>query len=313
MVQLPNSVLYVKNGAKKWKWWETAKQKQQIHAGWKNIPAADIRNFDPTNIARIFKRVYRKDTRASLNALKRLLDRPSQHIWITAEEGCLWWCLVKDRAKASDHEKDGHGHFWLECARPWSNESIAGNRLALSDLPGSVAKVAGFKGTVCKPEAWEQVRRIILDQPDKPASDVNRHRMGYEQAMKNLIRSLGHKDFEQLVELILARSGWERISRETGGVQEGIDLDVQNPAMDERAFVQVKSTADQKTPDQYIRRFQRQKETYSRLIFAVHSPKGRLRARQKNVHIWSGDEISYLVVRLGLGDLVLRMRGHLAP
>ena len=128
--------------------------------------------------------------------------------------------------------------------------------------------------------------------------------------MQALIRELGYKDFEQLIELILSRSGWERISKQSGGVQEGIDLDVEIPAISERAFIQVKSAADQKTLDQYIRRFLRQKDTYSRMIFAVHSPKGPLRASQKNVHIWTGDDIARLVVRLGLGESVLKMRGH---
>ena len=191
MVQLPNSILYVKNGAAKWKWWESAKQQNQIHAGWRKIPADDIRNFDPTTIDRIFKRAYPKDTRASLNALKRLLDRPSQHVWITIEEGCLWWCLVKDRAKASDSEKDGHGHFWLECSKPWSIKSIGGHKLTVSDLPGAVAKVAGFKGTVCQPEAWQQVRRIILDQPDEVGLEVARRRASYEKSMGDYALAIG--------------------------------------------------------------------------------------------------------------------------
>jgi hypothetical protein len=45
------------------------------------------------------------------------------------------------------------GNFWLVCDRPWSNQSLNGKLLAISDLPGTVTTTAGFKGTVCTPTA----------------------------------------------------------------------------------------------------------------------------------------------------------------
>jgi hypothetical protein len=314
VLQIPSSVLYIKNGKGKngqGEYWDTAKTRNQIHAGWRKIPADVIRNFDAAKIDNVYHRHYPDGTGQDLNALKRLLDKPSQHVWITMENGFLWWCLVKDKANASDRDREGQGHLWLECARPWSNTSLGGRKLTRSDLPGSVQKVAGFKGTVCQPEAWDYVLRIIRDQPDAKVAEANRRRADYAKAMRDLISDLGDKDFEQLVELILIRSGWERISKESGGVQEGIDLDVENAAAGERAFVQVKSTADQKILDQYVRRFKAQRKTYNRMIFAVHSPKGRLRVSQQNVRVWGGEQIAQLVVRLGLGERVEKMRGHL--
>jgi Holliday junction resolvase-like predicted endonuclease len=61
------------------------------------------------------------------------------------------------------------------------------------------------------------------------------------------------KDFEQLVEHILDRTGWKRIST-LGGNREGIDIEVENLTAEEIAFVQVKSRATQAVLDEYVRR-----------------------------------------------------------
>ena len=91
-----------------------------------------------------------------------------------------------------------------------------------------------------------------------------------------------------------------------GGTREGIDLEVQNPTANEIAFVQVKSSATQKTLDDYVERFNKQRDRYARMIFAVHSPSGKLTrpANLSAVQLWEGDRVSQLVVRLGLGEWV---------
>jgi hypothetical protein len=94
-------------------------------------------------------------------------------------------------------------------------------------------------------------------------------------------------------------------------VQEGIDLDVENAAMNERTFVQIKSTADQNVLNDYVRRFKKRGAVFDKMIFAVHTPKGILRADSYKIRIWTDDEIANLVVRLGLGERVERMRGHM--
>jgi hypothetical protein len=112
------------------------------------------------------------------------------------------------------------------------------------------------------------------------------------------------EDFEQLVDLILARTGWIRISK-LGGTREGIDIEVENLAANEIAFVQVKSSAAQAVLDDYIRRFETQRERYARMIFAVHSPKSRLTyPAHLPVQLWTCEKLPLLAVRLGLGEWV---------
>lgn len=127
----------------------------------------------------------------------------------------------------------------------------------------------------------------------------------YERAVLKMVQRLSPKDFEQLIDHILVRTGWTRISK-LGGVSEGIDIEAENLAVGEIAFVQVKSSANQQVLDDYIERFNQRRDFYARMIFAVHSPIGQLNApfNSDGVQVWTGERVAQLVVRLGLGEWV---------
>jgi hypothetical protein len=165
---LPNSVRYVKNG-EGGRWWQSAKTNAQMHLGWKEIPHELLRNPDFSAIEQLNRRGFTDQGAATrdFNALRWLLDIPSQHVWITFEDGCMWWCTVRDRVEPNPSGQDqDNGHFWLACDRPWSNHSLGGRLLAITDIPGAVTRTAGFRATVCKPYASEAILRIIRDEMD---------------------------------------------------------------------------------------------------------------------------------------------------
>jgi hypothetical protein len=119
---------------------------------------------------------------------------------------------------------------------------------------------------------------------------------GFVGIRNKLIIRLGDKDFEVLIDLILSRSGWDRLAK-VGGVTEGIDIEVQNRAADEIAFVQVKSSANQKTLDDYVSRFSDRRDHYDRMIFAVHTPQGDIVSPDDQpVQLWSGKQSSYMML-----------------
>lgn len=298
---------YVKNGAGG-RWWPAAKSDGQVHLGWSNTPKELLLKPDFVEIERVLREWWgvRRGARQDFNALRDLLDRPSQHIWMTFEDGCMWWCTVQNGANINpDGESREKGNFWLVCNRPWSNQSVDGERLAMKDLPGTVTTTAGFRGTVCTPAGNETVLRIIRGEKHADATKAKDAREAYRQAIHEMIKRLSPKDFEQLVDLVLSRSGWARIC-EVGGTTEGIDVEVQNLAADEIAFVQVKSKATQHVLDDYVGRFNNRRERYARMIFAVHTATGKLSPPRNvfGVQVWEGDRISELVVRLGLGEWV---------
>lgn len=304
MPDLPVSVRYVKNGAGG-RWWPDAKSRSRLHAGWSQIPDKALREIDIAAIAAILREQYGSKPGATqdLNALRTLLEGPSKHLWVTFEDGFMWWATVRDGITVSPlNEMAQRGHFWLDLDRSWDNRSLAGRYLAMSELPGIVTTTAGFKGTVCEPKGWREIVRLICDEEDADTAAAMSARFAYQAAVCKLVARLRPKDFEVLVDLILSRSGWTRIAR-IGGATEGIDVEVENPAIDEVAFVQVKGEAGQATLDDYVARFRARRERYHRMIFAVHTPRGALRAPDREpVQVWDGAKVAELVVRLGLGD-----------
>ncbi len=133
----------------------------------------------------------------------------------------MWWCTVFDDVYvSSEGETNEHGNFWLRCATPWRDRSLDGSRhLAITELPGAVTAVAGFRATVCEPRASKEILRIVRNEPDPDAQAAIRARQGYEDAVLNLVTRLGPKDFEILVDPILSRTGWARVAT-VGGVAE---------------------------------------------------------------------------------------------
>lgn len=69
----------------------------------------------------------------------------------------------------------------------------------------------------------------------------------------------------------------------------------------------VAASPTQATFEEYVERFNRQRERFARMIFAVHSPKGKLAPPPGHpIQMWTGEKIAELAVRLGLGDWIAK-------
>ena len=108
----------------------------------------------------------------------------------------------------------------------------------------------------------------------------------------------------RVVDLIFARTGWQRISR-VGGTQKDIDLELEQPTTQERAFVQIKSNASQAVLNDYVARFD--DGDWNRLFFVCHTPTGKLSAPDRDhIHLWTRDTLASAAVRAGLYDWVVQ-------
>ena len=299
-----STVRYLKNG-RGGQWWDAARARNQAHCGWNGVPGEQLERGNRAEIEATI-RGYSKDQGAAtrdVNQLFELLDSPSRHIWITFQDGCMWWCTLRNGLVLNaDGASSDLGHFWLACDRPWSNHSLGGRLLSMTDLSGRITSTAAFRDTVCTPKAEAEILRVVSDQKDELAIAVEMARDAYELTIEQSIQRLSPQDFEHLVDLILVRTGWARIST-LGSTREGIDLEVENAAADEVAFVQVKSAATQAVLDDYAERFAERRERYSRMIFAVHTPRGDL-CPPEDVQVWAGRHTAKLTVRVGLGEWV---------
>ena len=281
----------------------------RFYLGWWFVPRALLQQADLPGIKACIKDRYTKPgvATAVFNAIKLVLENPSQHIWVTFEDSSLWWCTVRNGITVNvkkENEKT-EGSFWLTCDRPWSNQSVGGRPLAISNLPGIVGAVAGFKGAIAEPKASRDILRVIQDGEDADVNKASQARRAYTAAVQKLITRLRPKDFELLVDLILTRSGWFRRAQ-LGGVTEGTDIEAGNAATNEIAFVQMKSKAGQSVLNDYVQKYQARRDRFQRMFFAVHSPDGTLKlpADDPSIQLWTGERIAELAVHLGLGEWI---------
>ncbi|OPY94244.1 hypothetical protein A5906_14935 [Bradyrhizobium sacchari] len=136
------------------------------------------------------------------------------------------------------------------------------------------------------------------------SSKASQARIALLEVTIEALQLLHWADFETLVDIIFARSGWNQVSV-LGGTKKLVDLELEHAVINERAAVQAKSSASQKTLDAYIRRMDAT-EQFDRFFFICHSPKRALTPDDRaDVHVWTGRELGSTIMRLGLHDWVM--------
>lgn len=224
-------------------------------------------------------------------------------LWVTIGQGRLWWARAEP--PVTPLCEPGRGARMRQVIGAWSDKSLGGERLELSRLSTRLTKVAAYQQTVCRvPDEPYLLRRI--EGAEEPLVDRARHaHAAMAAAALEMVQALDWRDFELLVDLIFAGSGWRRTSAVGGSAQADTDLILEQAVTGERAFVQVKSSASGATLSDYSRRFA-DDPSFDRLFFLCHSPKGKLDAgADPRLRVWLGPQIADQAVKAGLFDWLI--------
>lgn len=228
-------------------------------------------------------------------------------IWITFEDGCLWWARAKLPAEWIGLS-EGRGARLRRVREPWRNTDLTGALLLKDNLSTRLTKVAGYRQTLCSVEAEDYLRRRLIGEQAPDIAQALAARGAMLRSISVLIAGLHETDFETLIDVLLARGGWHRVST-LGGTMKDADLLVEHPVSGERVLVQVKSRASQRVLDDYIERLDAN-PGLARLIFACHTPQGALQAPDRpEVTIWSGQVLAEASLRSGLLDWLIARAG----
>jgi hypothetical protein len=248
------------------------------------------------------------DITRAVNQVRAFFELPESTLWFTVEDGDIWWCFAEKEAvnlySGDDEAERKTGARKRHVIDRWRNTDIDGNRLRLDSMTTKITKVASFQETIAKPSgAADLLRRLRRVQSDH-------HRLAAQaldkvvHAVGNLLDQLHQDDFELLVELIFASSGWKRISR-VGGVQKTLDMAMVLPTTGEYCFVQVKSQTDKPTLKKLIEALDNS-QGYSRMFFAYHTPAELFSTdADDRVTVWNRDEIAKQAIKAGLADWIL--------
>lgn len=220
-------------------------------------------------------------------------------LWITFMGERLHWGFLEP-APAKPHT-DGDG-VWRRIKDGWSDKDLAGEPLTKDRLSGAVTKLAAYRGTSCKVDVADYVIRRInghkIPEVEQALSALEHLR----SAVLNLMRLLGPRDFETLVDLVFSTSGWRR-QGVIGKTQKTLDLDLLLPSTGERAFVQVKSKTTSAELADYVARLD-DLDQYQWMFYVYHS--GEAVTDDERVQVKSPDKLAELVIDAGLVNWLIR-------
>ncbi|CAM3344817.1 restriction endonuclease [Asticcacaulis taihuensis] len=225
-------------------------------------------------------------------------------IWITFSRGLLWWCHAMAEVKPTP-DGDDRGARWKRCVTPWSSFSVGGALLHISALSGRLTRTAGYRQNICNIADTDYLLARLNDEPQPDIAKAVEARDNLSTALVRLIAKLSWQDFELFVDLIFTSSGWRRTGA-LGGTQKTVDIELELPSTNERAFVQVKSATNQSEFDQYLSAFGSRPET--RMFYAYHTlDKGcALNCAEKGVAILGPERLSKMALNAGLTDWLIQ-------
>jgi len=230
-----------------------------------------------------------------LNRLKEIAQSTPADVWITFHASKLWWA----RLLPGPVEGDSISKF-RRIQGSWRDESISGKVLVTSDLPGKIAQLQGFRGTVCRVKENAVLQRVIEGTRSELATKISAARAEMSGLIEQAIRALHWKDYETLIDLVFRDAGWIRISI-LGQQVKAFDLELREPITGDRYAVQVKSQANRADLNHTIKDFPI--KDFRKLFFVVHTPADDLKDAEdipSHVELVDPSHLADLVMDAGL-------------
>jgi len=234
-----------------------------------------------------------KTASQDLTQIRHFFESPKDTVWITFHGGYLYWCFAEEEVK---QQIDGNG-FVRETVDGWHKTDVNGDKLTTDKLSGNLLKVQGFRGTVCHVQASDYLIRRINGEYLPEVAAAKQAEECMIECVVPLLGLLTWQDFELLVELVFAQSGWRRIGQ-LGKTQKTVDIELELPTTGERAFVQIKSSTSDKELDDYIERHAGS-DAYNRMFFVWHTGK-TTRAENDHVVLIGPERLARLIFEAGL-------------
>ncbi len=302
----PSTVRYIKLGAGD-AWFDRCRTENRIEFGRKGTPHEQAAVGDWDAVVRVYHDRFGMALRTARDSARQLRDfytQPADTLWITFAEGYLWWAIAAPEVHWLGGDGEGAGELYRATRGPWRNTTVSGSPLRADDLSTRLTQVAAYRQTICEVEDPDYVVRRINGLEEPLVAEARAARAQAVAVCRKMIEGLHWRDFEILVDLIFASSGWRRISA-VGGSQKDVDLVLEQAATGERASVQVKSRATTKTFEHYLNRLPDENHNH-RIFFVCHSPNAALRHHaETDDRVWTGDRLAAMAFKAGVFDWLI--------
>lgn len=237
-----------------------------------------------------------------VNQIKQFYTADENTLWITFIDNKLFWCFAHSEIiPHNDNTK----------IRPvvskWFDVDVKENILLTSNLSGKLLKTHGYQGTICNVSENDYVISKLKGEEKPEIKEVKIAFNELKVKLSSLIKHLQWQDFEILIDLIFRQMGWQRVSV-LGKDLKTLDLELVSPVTGERAVVQIKTGADLKSYQDYVKRFKSMQE-YHKFFFIVSAPKNDLLNydnSKDNIKLYLTEDVANLAISAGLTNWVIR-------
>lgn len=240
-------------------------------------------------------------------AAKLFVESDENDYWFTFLNGDFYWTILEGQIETIPFA-DG---IWRRAKGGWSNKPIGKQeRLRRTTIPGSVAKIAGFRGTICSAnDATQSVLNVIHGVISPGAAKAIEARPKFDEGLLSAIQELRDKDFEILVDLIVSNQGWQRIGA-IGGVEKFTDGEYRIPILDIDVSVQTKTMTNFEEFNNYLTDSKKTVDEGAFFIYFFNFSKDQDRIyseaeKSGNVRVIGPRELPQLVLAAGLFDWVV--------
>ncbi len=295
----PSKGLYIKLGASGI-WEKECLESGILRFGYAETPFDAAVSGDWTTVRKVWLDARQDEGAATRDVIqiRHFFEAGNDTIWVTFYGGLLWWCFAKPGVK---QHQDGRGSY-RETVKGWQNTDINGGKLSSDKLSGNLLKVQAFRGTICEIRDFEYLKRKLNGQLLRVVQDAAQAENQMVQKIIPLMRLLTWQDFELLVDLVFANSGWRRVGQ-LGKTQKTVDIELMLPTTGERAFVQIKSSAGKRDLAEYVVRL-KNSDAYKRMFFVWHS--GDVgEVEEGNAELIGPDRLARMVLDAGLTSWLL--------
>jgi hypothetical protein len=220
-------------------------------------------------------------------------------LWITFIGECLYWGFL-DPTPPQPH-RDGRGVSRI-VINGWSAGDLAGEPLTKDRLSGALTKLSAYRGTSCNVDVAPYLIRRLNGQKTPEVERAVAASKEMKASILEMMRLLGPRDFETLVDLVFSTSGWRR-QGSVGKTQKLLDLSLMLPSTGDTAFVQVKSKTSSAELAEYVAQLD-SLGAYDRMFYVYHS--GEAHTTDERVVVIDPERLAELVFEAGLANWLIR-------
>jgi hypothetical protein len=137
------------------------------------------------------------------NQVRAFYELDKTTVWITFYQRKLFWCRVSSEVIEWPDDKTRI----RRTIGKWSSQDITGRELHIDNLSGTLTKVQGFRGTICRVDAADYLLKKINGEVSPEIIEAEKSLHQLERSLEILIQKLGGKDFELLTDLVFTQAG----------------------------------------------------------------------------------------------------------